>query len=98
MILKRKRVLVTVGMGLLFLLSITCVSYGATGIEGSIENLNNLIRVVVKAIGGIATLWGVVQLGISMKGHDAAQRSTALLAIAGGLMIFFAPEILDTIA
>lgn len=81
----------------LFLLSITPV-YAAGSIESSIANLNTLIRSVVKAIGGIATLWGVVQLGISMKGHDAAQRSTALLTIAGGLMIFFAPEILDSIA
>ena len=72
--------------------------YAAGSIEGSIANLNTLIRSVVKAIGGIATLWGVVQLGISMKGHDAAQRSTALLTVAGGLMIFFAPEILDSIA
>lgn len=81
----------------LFLLTVTPV-YAAGSIEGSIANLNTLIRSVVKAIGGIATLWGVVQLGISMKGHDAAQRSTALLTIAGGLMIFFAPEILDSIA
>lgn len=72
--------------------------YAAGSIESSIASLNTLIRSVVKAIGGIATLWGVVQLGIAMKGHDAAQRSTALLTIAGGLMIFFAPEILDTIA
>ncbi|MFR8040411.1 MAG: hypothetical protein ACLU5E_10610 [Anaerovoracaceae bacterium] len=96
--MKGKRVLVTVGVSLLFLLSITCVSYGATGIEGSIENLSSLMKVVVKAVGGISTLWGVVQLGIAMKGHDAAQRSTALLAIAGGLMIFFAPEVLESIA
>lgn len=96
--MKQINVLVVTGVSLFFLLSMTSVSYGATGIEGSIENLNSLIRVVVKAIGGISTLWGVVQLGISMKGHDAAQRSTALLAIAGGLMIFFAPEILDSIA
>ena len=72
--------------------------YAAGSIESSIASLDTLIRSVVKAIGGIATLWGVVQLGISMKGHDAAQRSTALLTIAGGLMIFFAPEILDSIA
>lgn len=96
--MKRVRILVVAGMCLLFLLAGTYTGYAAGSIEGSIENLNSLIRVVVKAIGGIATLWGVVQLGISMKGHDAAQRSTALLAIAGGLMIFFAPEILDSIA
>lgn len=82
---------------MLFLMAATPV-YAAGSIEGSIASLNTLIRSVVKAIGGIATLWGVVQLGIAMKGHDAAQRSTALLTIAGGLMIFFAPEILDSIA
>ena len=96
--MKRMNVLVVAGVSLLFILAGTCTCYAAGSIEGSIENLNSLIRVVVKAIGGISTLWGVVQLGISMKGHDAAQRSTALLAIAGGLMIFFAPEILDSIA
>lgn len=85
-------------MSILFLVAGASICFAAGSIEGSIASLNTLIRSVVKAIGGIATLWGVVQLGISMKGHDAAQRSTALLAIAGGLMIFFAPEILDAIA
>ncbi|NLD19144.1 MAG: glutamyl-tRNA amidotransferase [Clostridiales bacterium] len=93
-----KRVLFTVCFCMLFLFAGTTICFAAGSIEGSIASLNTLIRSVVKAIGGIATLWGVVQLGLAMKGHDAAQRSTALLAIAGGLMIFFAPEILDSIA
>lgn len=96
--MNKNKVLVIACIGMLFLFSsVTCV-YAAGSIESSLSNLTKLIRSLVKAIGGIATLWGVVQLGISMKSHDAAQRSTALLAIAGGLMIFFAPEILDSIA
>lgn len=94
----KKRLVLVVCIGILFLFASVSTCYAAGSIEGSISKLNSLIRSVVKAIGGIATLWGVVQLGISMKGHDAAQRSTAILAIAGGLMIFFAPEILDSIA
>ena len=95
--MKKKHIKLVAYACVLFVLLAVPV-YGASSIEGSIASLNELIRSVVKAIGGIATLWGVVQLGIAMKGHDAAQRSTALLTIAGGLMIFFAPEILDSIA
>lgn len=96
--MKKKRIFLVVCCCILFLLASFNICYAAGSIESSISKLNTMIRAVVKAIGGIATLWGVVQLGISMKGHDAAQRSTSLLAIGGGLMIFFAPEILDSIA
>ena len=49
------------------------------------------------AIGVIILLFGIVQLGLSIKSHDAAQRATGLLTLFGGLLIAAAPQILEMI-
>ena len=93
-----KRAIWIACVSMLFFVSATTVCFAAGSIQASINSLNTLITGVVKGVGGICIILGILQFGISVKSHDAAQRSTGLLAIAGGLVIFFAPEILAEIS
>ena len=62
-----------------------------------INNLSNFIFGITRAIGMILLFYGVVQLGMSLKGHDPSQRAQGLWTIAGGVIITFAKEILNLI-
>lgn len=63
----------------------------------TINNLSSFIFGLIKAVGIILVAWGVVQVGLSIQSHDASQRSQGFLTLAGGIVIFFAQEILSTI-
>ena len=62
-----------------------------------INNLSNFIFGITRAIGMILLFYGVVQLGMSLKGHDPSQRAQGLWTISGGVIITFAKEILNLI-
>lgn len=63
----------------------------------SINKLSEFVFACIKAIGVLLLGFGIVQLGLSLKGHDPAQRANGLLCIFGGLLIAFSKEILDMI-
>lgn len=52
---------------------------------------------LVKVIGGILCIYGILQVGMSFSGHDPSQRIQGLMCIAGAIIIFFSPEILTAI-
>ena len=54
--------------------------------------VNNL-----STFGMIILGFGIVQLGLSLKSHDPSQRANGFLTVAGGIVITFAKEILNTI-
>ena len=62
-----------------------------------IDNLNNFIFSIIRAVGLILLGWGIVQVGLSLQSHDPSQRSQGFLTLAGGIIITFAREILDLI-
>lgn len=62
-----------------------------------INNLSNFMAGIIKAVGGIILIFGVVQIGLSIKSNDPTQRTNGFLSFAGGLLIAFSPEILNTI-
>ena len=62
-----------------------------------ISNLSSFIFGLIKAVGVILVGWGVVQIGLSIQSHDASSRSQGFLTMAGGVVIFFAQEILTLI-
>ena len=62
-----------------------------------VNNLSSFIFSLIKAIGMIILAFGIVQVGLSLKSHDASQRATGFLTVAGGIIICFAKEILDLI-
>ena len=62
-----------------------------------VSNLSDFIFSCIRAIGVIILGWGVVQVGLSVQGHDASQRSQGFLCLFGGMLIAFAKEILTAI-
>ena len=62
-----------------------------------INNLSTFIFSIVKAIGMILLLWGIVQIGMALKSHDPAQRASGFMTLGGAVIITFAKEILDLI-
>ena len=62
-----------------------------------INNLSTFIFGIIRAIGMILLGWGIVQVGLALKSHDASQRANGFLTVAGGVTITFAKEILDLI-
>ena len=63
----------------------------------TINNLSTFIFSAIKAIGLILLGFGIVQIGLSLKSHDASQRANGFLTFFGGVIIAFAKEILDSI-
>lgn len=81
---------------------LVCVPAMASGNSSSdpltiVNNLSDFIFSCIRAVGIIILGWGVVQLGMSIQGHDASQRSQGFLCLFGGLLIAFAKEILTAI-
>ena len=62
-----------------------------------INNLSDFMFGLIRAIGMILLGWGVVQIGLALKSHDPSQRANGFLTLAGGVIITFAKEILNTI-
>lgn len=63
----------------------------------AINNLSTFIFSAIKAIGLILLGFGIVQIGLSLKSHDAGQRANGFLTFFGGVVIAFAKDILDMI-
>ena len=64
---------------------------------GVVNNLSTFIFGLIRAVGLILLGWGIVQVGLSFSSHDPSQRSNGFLTLAGGVVITFAKEILNTI-
>ena len=62
-----------------------------------VNNLSTFIFGLVRAVGLILLGFGIVQVGLSLKSHDPAQRANGFLTLAGGVVITFAKEILNLI-
>jgi hypothetical protein len=62
-----------------------------------VNNLSTFIFGLIRAIGLILLGFGVVQIGLSLKGHDPSQRANGFMTLAGGVIITFAKEILNLI-
>ena len=63
----------------------------------SINNLSDFVFSAIKAIGAILLGFGIVQIGLALKGHDASQRAQGFMTFFGGVVIYFAKDILDMI-
>lgn len=62
-----------------------------------INNLSEFIFSLIRSIGLILLGFGIVQIGLSLKSHDASQRANGFMTMAGGVIITFTKEILTLI-
>ena len=71
--------------------------FAASDPLSTINSLSDFIFSAIKAIGLILLGFGIVQIGLSLKSHDASQRANGFLTFFGGVIIAFAKDILDMI-
>ena len=91
----RKTKIVLVSMMLMLALMTNTVL--AADPLATINGLSDFIFSAIKAIGLILLGFGIVQIGLSLKSHDASQRANGFLTFFGGVIIAFAKDILDLI-
>lgn len=72
-------------------------AFAASNPLTSINNLSNFIFSAIQAIGAILLGFGIVQIGLALKSHDASQRAQGFMTFFGGVIIYFAKDILDLI-
>jgi hypothetical protein len=96
---KRAKVFFAVFCTLVLVFSITSTAFAADGDDPLtvVNNLSTFIFSIIRAIGLILLGFGIVQVGLSLKSHDPAQRANGFLTLAGGVVITFAKNILDLI-
>lgn len=86
----------------LCIMAVVLMAPAALATEGNdpiatINKLSDFIFAAIKAIGVILLGFGIVQVGLSLKGQDPSQRANGFLTLFGGIVIFFAKEILNMI-
>ena len=97
-----EQIVLKVGM-IVYIASVIAVTVGAGAVYAAndplavINNLSTFIFSLIRAIGLILLGFGIVQIGLSLKSHDPAQRANGFLTLAGGVIITFAKEILNII-
>lgn len=71
--------------------------YAANDPVTVVNNFNDFMFGLIRAIGMILLGFGIVQVGLSLKSHDPSQRANGFMTVAGGIIITFAKEILNII-
>ena len=59
----------------------------------TINALSDFVFSAIKAIGAILLGFGIVQIGLALKSHDAGQRAQGFMTFFGGVVIYFAKDI-----
>jgi len=87
---------VVLALTFIFTLGVTAFAANDDPLQ-TVANLSDFIFGLIRAIGLILLGFGIVQVGMSLKSHDPSQRANGFLTLAGGVIIFFAKNILDLI-
>ena len=72
-------------------------AFAASDPLATINALSDFVFSAIKAIGAILLGFGIVQIGLALKSHDAGQRAQGFMTFFGGVIIYFAKDILDMI-
>lgn len=86
-----------------YIIFVLFICFGITPVHAAndpltvVNNLNEFIFGLIRAIGMIMLGFGIVQVGLSLKSHDPSQRANGFMTLAGGIIITFAKEILNII-
>ena len=92
-----KRMLTVYATMAIMLCCFSTTAFAASDPLAVVNNLSDFIFGLIRAIGMILLGFGIVQVGLSLKGHDPSQRANGFLTLAGGIIITFAKEILTLI-
>ena len=81
----------------IYLVTATTAALASNDPLATINALSDFVFSAIKAIGAILLGFGIVQIGLALKGHDASQRAQGFMTFFGGVVIYFAKDILDMI-
>ena len=68
---------------------------GISEVDAMFDNLIGFVSGVARVIGIALVIFGAVSFGIALANHDPGQRAQGLMALAGGVVVFFAPNIIS---
>ena len=95
---KRRWIVFAVYCGIVIALTMgAAFVYAAGDPIQTVNKLSTFIFSLIRAIGLILLGLGIMQVGLSLKSHDPAQRANGFLTVAGGIIITFTKEILTMI-
>lgn len=95
---KRSRLVLMIYSGIVCSMTLgSQMAFAAGDPVSVVNNLSTFIFSLIRAIGMILLGFGIVQVGLSLKSHDPSQRANGFLTLAGGIIITFTKEILNTI-
>ena len=80
-----------------YLMAVPAFATAAASPLTTINNLSGFIFSAIQAIGAILLGFGIVQIGLALKSHDASQRAQGFMTFFGGVLIYFAKDILDMV-
>ena len=67
---------------------------GLPEIDNIFNQLFSLLFGILRAVGAVLVIYGLVQFAQSFQAHDTTARISGILMIAGGLIVCFLREIL----
>ncbi len=70
---------------------------GVTDVDTALKNLKTLIVGIVRVFGGIAALVGVVICVLGFTSHNREQQWAGVIVAIAGIIVVFAPEIVNAI-
>lgn len=68
---------------------------GIDEVDAMFDNLISFISGIVRIVGVALIIFGAVSFGIALANHDPGQRAQGLMSLAGGVVVFFAPSIIQ---
>ena len=94
---KIKRIYTIISVAILLVTMFVVPDFAADDPLAAVNNLSEFIFSLIRAIGLILLGFGILQIGLALKSHDASQRANGILTVAGGIVITFTKEILTLI-
>ena len=94
---RAKRLYTVFATAMLTLMLFVVPAFAADDPLTVVSNLSDFIFSLIRAIGLILLGFGILQIGLALKSHDASQRANGMLTVAGGIVITFTKEILTLI-
>lgn len=94
---KAKRIYAVFAAVLMILMVFVVPAFAADDPLQVVNNLSDFIFSLIRAVGLILLGFGILQIGLALKSHDASQRANGMLTVAGGIVITFTKEILSLI-
>ena len=94
---KIKRIYAIFSVAILLVTIFVVPAFAADDPLAVVNNLSTFIFSLIRAIGLILLGFGILQIGLALKSHDASQRANGILTVAGGIVITFTKEILTLI-